>query len=445
MGAAADVQALAQELDIERGLLYGWRRIYIRGGAEALRNSGRPRVVQMHPSEASAASKVGPVWAAIPISTASAEETPGCPAMVPPASASCAAHDGGGCGTPDCGSRAEDRPAAAGTGFFSRSLAACQGVAPVDRRTWRDGIYAVIHAQMQQQGESLGIERSCELVKVSRAGYYRHWLASKPKQEETALRDEIQRLSLAKRYQGYRLITHELRQLGWTVNHKRVQRIRREDNLLCLSGRTFRPATTDGRHSWKIWPNLAWNLEAPTVNQLWVADITYVRLNEAFVYLAVVLDAFSRKVIGWSMADHLRAKLSLAALEMALSRRDITPGGLVHHSDRGVQYACGDYIERLERAGIQPSMSRPGCPWDNAMAESWMRTLKREEVDGQAYRDLAAATASIGAFIEEVYNRQRMHSALAYRAPEAYEASLPRVLGLPHAASQAPVAAAVCG
>jgi putative transposase len=171
----------------------------------------------------------------------------------------------------------------------------------------------------------------------------------------------------------------------------------------------------------------------------------YVRLDEAFVYLAVVLDAFSRKVVGWAMADHLRAELALVALEMALAQRAVTPGGLIHHSDRGVQYACGDYIERLEEAGIQPSMSRAGCPWDNAMAESWMRTLKREEVDGRAYRDLAEAKALIGSFIEAVYNRQRLHSALAYLAPEAYVASQPRVLGLPHAASQAPVAAAVCG
>jgi putative transposase len=213
--------------------------------------------------------------------------------------------------------------------------------------------------------------------------------------------------------------------MGWAVNHKRVARIRREDNLLCIPKQSFRPPTTDGRHHWPVWPNLARHLVPMAVNQLWVADITYIRMSEAFVYLAVVLDGFSRRVIGWAMADHLRAELALSAVDMAIGDRNVTPGELVHHSDQGVQYARGDYIARLERAGIQPSMSRAGCPWDNAMAESFMRTLKREEVNGQAYRDRADAEASIEAFIEGVYNRQRLHSALAYLAPEEFEASQP--------------------
>jgi putative transposase len=265
----------------------------------------------------------------------------------------------------------------------------------------------------------------CELAGVSRAGYYRHWLESKPRQEETALRDVIQRLSLAQRKngyrEGYRPITMALQRMGWPVNHKRVARIRREDNLLCVPKKSFRPPTTDGRHRWHIWPNLARELVPMAVNQLWVSDITYIRMSETFVYLAVVLDAFSRRVIGWAMADHLRAELALSALEMAIANRDVTPGALVHHSDQGVQYACGDYVARLEKAGIQPSMSRAGCPWDNAMAESFMRTLKREEVDGQAYRDQAEAETSIISFIETIYNKQRLHSALAYLAPEEFE------------------------
>jgi len=283
----------------------------------------------------------------------------------------------------------------------------------------------VIRAEIERQGEQGGIERMCALAGVSRASYYRHWLASQPREEATALRDEIQRLSLAQRANGYRhgyrVITMQLRQAGWAVNHKRVARIRREDNLLCVAKLRFRPATTDSRHGWPVWPNLARHLVPMAVNQLWVADITYIRLREAFVYLAVMLDAFSRRVVGWAMAEHLRAELALSALAMAMADRHVTPGTLVHHSDQGVQYACGDYLARLERAGIQPSMSRPGCPWDNAMAESFMRTLKREEVNGRAYRDRSEAEASIGTFIEQVYNRQRLHSALSYLAPEAFE------------------------
>jgi putative transposase len=292
----------------------------------------------------------------------------------------------------------------------------------------------VIRAMMEQQGRQIGIERMCALAGVSRAGYYRHWLGSKPRQEETALRDEIQRLSLAQRKNGYRdgyrPITIQLQRMGWVVNHKRVARLRREDNLLCVPKKSFRPATTDSRHPWHVWPNLARHLVPLAVNQLWVADITYIRMSEAFVFLAVVLDGFSRRVVGWAMADHLRAELALSALAMAIDNRDITKGELIHHSDQGVQYACGDYIARLQQAGIQPSMSRGGCPWDNAMAESFMRTLKREEVNGQAYRDRAAAEASIEMFIETVYNRQRLHSALAYLAPEEFEAMHPPVVGL---------------
>ena len=149
------------------------------------------------------------------------------------------------------------------------------------------------------------------------------------------------------------------------------------------------------------------------------------RLAEAFIYLAVVLDAFSRKVVGWAMADHLRASLALDALEMALASREVITGGLVHHADRGVQYACGDYIARLEAAGVQPSMSRAGCPYDNAMAESFMKTLKHEEVDASAYRDLAHARAAIGEIIETAYNRQRLHSALAYLSPVEFESNQP--------------------
>jgi len=264
----------------------------------------------------------------------------------------------------------------------------------------------------------------CALAQVSRAGYYRHWQASAPRQEETGLRDQVQRLSLANRHYGYRRIAALLRREGWLVNHKRVLRLMREDNLLCLRKRAFVPPTTDSRHHWRVYANLAWRLQPMAVNRLWVADITYVRLAEEFAYLAVVLDAYSRRVVGWALETHLQTSLTLAALDMALASRAPAPG-LVHHSDRGVQYACGDYIARLEAHGIQPSMSRVGCPYDNAMAESFMKTLKQEEVDASAYRDVRHARQQIARFIEDIYNRQRLHSALDYRPPVEFEADLP--------------------
>jgi transposase InsO family protein len=264
----------------------------------------------------------------------------------------------------------------------------------------------------------------CALAQVSRAGYYRHWQACAPRQEETGLHDQVQRLSLANRHYGYRRIAALLRREGWVVNHKRVLRLMREDNLLCLRKRAFVPPTTDSRHHWRIYPNLAWRLQPMAVNRLWVADITYVRLAEEFAYLAVVLDAYSRRVVGWALETHLQTSLTLAALDRALASRAPAPG-LVHHSDRGVQYACADYIARLEAHGIQPSMSRVGCPYDNAMAESFMKTLKQEEVDASAYRDVHHARRQIARFIEDVYNRQRLHSALDYRPPAEFEADLP--------------------
>ena len=265
------------------------------------------------------------------------------------------------------------------------------------------------------------VTRMCALAGINRGGYYRACLDRPAAPERTELQDAVQRHALANRHYGYRRIAALLRRDGWEVNHKRVLRLMREDNLLALRKPAFKPATTHGRHSWRVWPNLAYALEPMAVNQLWVADITYVRLLGAFVYLAVVIDAFSRKVVGWCLEDHLEASLTLGALDMALRSRDLSGCGLIHHSDRGVQYACADYIARLTAAGITPSMSRAGCPYDNAVAESFMKTLKTEEVDGRAYRDINQARASIQGFLEEVYNRTRLHSALSYRSPDEFE------------------------
>jgi putative transposase len=264
----------------------------------------------------------------------------------------------------------------------------------------------------------------CALAGVSRASYYRHWQGIAPRREQTELRDVLQRLAVAHRHYGYRRLNALLRREGWAVNHKRVLRLMRTDNLLGLRRRAFVPATTDSRHDWRVVPNLARGMQVTGLDQLWVADITYLRLLEEFAFLAVVIDAFSRRVVGWAVEVHLRAALAVTALQMALAARRPQPGQLIHHSDRGVQYACAEYSALLAAHGIQPSMSRVGSPYDNAKAESFMSTLKREEVDGRAYRTAHAARRSIGSFIEEIYNRQRLHSALSYLAPADFEATV---------------------
>jgi transposase InsO family protein len=274
------------------------------------------------------------------------------------------------------------------------------------------------------QGEPT-IARLCALAGVSRAGYYRNWAASAPRQEETAVRDMVQRVALAEKTYGYRRVTFALRRAGVVVNHKRVLRLMHEDNLLCLRRRAFVPATTDSNHGWRVVPNLTYGIVLTGIDQLWVADITYIRMREEFAYLAVVLDAFSRRVIGWALETHLQASLAIAALNMALAARRPAPGSLIHHSDRGVQYACNDYTDILAAYDLQPSMSRIGCPYDNAKAESFMKTLKNDEVDGRLYRDIDEVRSAIGTFLEDVYNRRRLHSALAYRPPAEFEANLP--------------------
>lgn len=266
----------------------------------------------------------------------------------------------------------------------------------------------------------MSIERMCELADISRAGYYRCLGVQEGEDPDLDLRDAIQRIALEFPCYGRRRITAELQHRGWSeVNHKRVQRIMREDNLLCLRRRKF-VVTTDSQHELPVHPNLAEDLALTGVNQLWVADITYIRLQVEFVYLAVLLDAFSRRVIGWALDRTLEAELPLQALRMALRLRPAGPG-LVHHSDRGVQYASKAYTDLLKQHGMRISMSRKACPWDNATCESFLKTLKWEEVYRSEYRDLADAKASIGQFIERVYNDKRLHSSLGYLSPVQFE------------------------
>lgn len=272
-------------------------------------------------------------------------------------------------------------------------------------------------------GCGLTIQRMVKLGRVSRSGFYRSGAARAPGPDaDMDLRDAIQRIALEWPSYGRPRITHELRRRGWRVNPKRVYRLMREDNLLCVRKRKF-VVTTDSNHTRKIYPNLARGMVPTGVDQLWVADITYIRLQHEFVYLAVILDAYSRRVIGWALARTLEDELTLAALRMALARRAVQPG-LVHHSDRGSQYASNDYTGLLEAHGIAISMSRKANPWDNAACESFMKTLKYEEVLRNEYRDLDEALASIPDFLEKVYNERRLHSALGYVPPAEFEASL---------------------
>ena len=263
----------------------------------------------------------------------------------------------------------------------------------------------------------------CRAAGVSRAGYYRFRRRAQPQEAGMNLRNQIQRIALRWPAYGYRRVHAELLRQGWSMNHKRILRLMRADNLLCLRRRKFLLLTTDSQHGLPIYPNVAEEMLLTSIDQLWVADITYIRLQVEFVYLAVLLDAFSRRCLGWALRRSLEAALVLEALRMALMRRHPRPG-LVHHSDRGVQYASRDYTALLQQHGIRISMSRLATPYDNAQAESFIKTLKYEEVYRAEYRNLEEAKALIGKFLEKIYNQQRLHSALGYRPPLEFERSL---------------------
>lgn len=275
---------------------------------------------------------------------------------------------------------------------------------------------------MQLEGNHFSARRACQLAQISRASFYRSFHQRAPRQADTVLRDAIQRVCLTTRLYGYRRVLRQLSEEGIHADKDRIRRLMREDNLLCLRKRKF-ALTTDSQHGMTVYFNLAAGVQLTGLDQLWVADITYIRLQEQFVYLAVILDAFSRRVIGWKLDESLHALLAIGALEQALADRN-PPPGVVHHSDRGVQYCCADYVARLIDRGFGISMSRRGNPYDNAKAESFMKTLKAEEVYLNQYRDLEDARRSIGHFIDDIYNGNRLHSALNYKSPSAFEASI---------------------
>jgi putative transposase len=285
-------------------------------------------------------------------------------------------------------------------------------------------MYTIIE-KGREDVNAFGIGRACECLSISRSGYNK-WM--KRKQSDVSLdpwgmeiRSEIQKIAVDFPRYGYRRMTVELQHRGYNVKHKRVLRLMREDNLLCIK-RVFIPRTTDSNHNLRVYPNLSKDLEVTEVNQLWVADITYIRLEKEFIYLAVVMDRFSRKCIGWELSRDIDTQLTLNALERALkNRKDMDLSGLVHHSDQGVQYASKDYINRLKENNIQISMSRKGNPYDNAFAESFIKTLKYEEVYLQEYESFNDAYNNIKKFIEAVYNEKRLHSAIGYTTPNEYE------------------------
>lgn len=267
------------------------------------------------------------------------------------------------------------------------------------------------------------VNGACAALGLPRSTWYRLCNGIALPDPDIELRDRIQKIAVEKTVYGYRRMTVELERSGVVANHKRVLRIMREDNLLCLRKRHF-IATTDSDHGLLVYPNLAAGLLVEAINRLWVADITYIRLRGEFIYLAVVLDAHSRRVIGWELSRRIDTALTVGALTMALSTRHVKPG-LVHHSDRGVQYAAAEYTDLLKKVGITISMSRRGNPYDNAKAESFMKTLKYEEVYLSEYANMSEARLKISHFLIQVYNRERLHSRIGYVPPEEFEAQFP--------------------
>jgi putative transposase len=276
--------------------------------------------------------------------------------------------------------------------------------------------------QAHQTHPQLTLQRLCELFGISRSWYYEQLDQPGDDAAAIALRDQIERIILEFPGYGYRRVTHTLARQGYRVNHKRVLRIMREESLLCHLKKRFVVATTNSRHRFPVYPNVLAGVVLNTPDQAWVADLTYIRLRSAFVYLACILDAFSRRCVGWHLSREMTTQLTLTALKQAIVERRPQPG-LIHHSDRGVQYASYDYVEQLQQIGAQISMSSVSNPYDNAKAESFFKTLKQEEVYLKEYDSFADAEANLVVFIEQVYNTKRLHSSLGYLPPAEFEAT----------------------
>jgi transposase InsO family protein len=278
---------------------------------------------------------------------------------------------------------------------------------------------------ISEKSDCISVNRAVELLDASRSGYYK-WRdkSHDPEGEnnsDVAIKEEMQKIVIEFSGYGYRRVKVELRNRGHVVNQKKVRRLMKEDNLICVKKR-FKLQTTDSNHGEKIYPNLAKTLEVTCINQLWVADITYIQLSKEFVYLAVVIDVFSRRCVGWDLSRNIDTQLTLNALLKALQTRKTDDlKNLIHHSDQGVQYASQDYVNYLKDIGIQISMSRKGNPYDNAFAESFMKTLKYEEVYLNEYGRFNDALQNIEHFIEEVYNLKRLHSSIGYKSPVDFE------------------------
>ena len=280
----------------------------------------------------------------------------------------------------------------------------------------------LIEAERKGPGCTLNIAGLCRLAQISRAQFYRQRLISTESKSDSEFDEQVKVVALERPSYGYRRVKAELSRRGNHHGEKKVRCSMRAQNLLCKKRKRF-IATTDSKHGHPVYPNLAREMNVSNLNQLWVADITYVRVVRGFVYLAAILDAYSRRVIGWAMSRSLDARVALAALNMALAARQVG-NDLIHHSDRGVQYASGEYTNLLKEHGVQISMSRRGNPYDNAKCERFMRTLKEEEVYLSEYETMSEAHESIAQFIEEVYNQKRLHSALGYMPPAEFEQQL---------------------